>query len=223
VLALKQSRVAADSLDVLSSRSLKHAAIGLTVLALGCGSTGGKSPSPAPVPPPRPKPAGPTLQDARLAEEQGRLTEALALYDTVAVRESDKTARVTALAHSAALRLSTDPARRDLTRAQATLAEVARLEPRFPTPVPAATLVAFLEDAQALRTRADALDAALNARDRRAVQASQRQQDQKAAALRNENRQLKEEIKTLQAELARKEEALRRTAEKLLNTPPYQQ
>ncbi len=55
---------------------------------------------------------------------------------------------------------------------------------------------------------------------RRVLPSSQQQQEQKAAALRNENRQLREEIKALQAELARKEEALRRTAEKLLNTPP---
>lgn len=168
------------------------------------------------------------LQEARLAESQGRLTEALVLYDTVASgRQVDKTTRAAALAHGATLRLSTDPARRDLTKAQSMFDEVTRLDPAFTTPVPVTTLTAFLQDVQTLRTRAADLDTALRTSERdrgrepaRVNIRQQQQQEQKAAALRNENRQLREEIKTLQAELARKEEALRRTAEKLLNTPP---
>jgi chromosome segregation ATPase len=166
------------------------------------------------------------LQEAKQAEAQGRLTEALVLYDSVASgRQVDKTTRAEALAHGATLRLSADPARRDLTKAQSMLAEVTRLDPQFTTPVPVTTLAAFLQDVQNLRTRANDLDTALRTRERerqpaRPTAAQQQQQEQKAAALRNENRQLREEIKTLQAELARKEEALRRTAEKLLNTPP---
>jgi hypothetical protein len=164
------------------------------------------------------------LQEARQAEAQGRFAEALVLYDSIAaVRQAAKTTRTEALAHGATLRLSADPARRDLTKAQTMLAEVTRLDPQFTTPVPVTTLAAFLQDVQELRTRASELDSALRNRERQTsrVNTSQQQQDQKAAAaLRTENRQLKEEIKTLQAELARKEEALRRTAEKLLNTPP---
>lgn len=164
------------------------------------------------------------LQEARQAESQGRLTEALVLYDTVASgRQVDKTTRAAALAHGATLRLSTDPARRDLTKAQSMFDEVTRLDPAFTTPVPVTTLTAFLQDVQALRTRANDLDTALRTREREPARVNarqQQQQEQKAAALRNENRQLREEIKTLQAELARKDEALRRTAERLLNTPP---
>jgi hypothetical protein len=165
------------------------------------------------------------LQEAKQAESQGRFTEALVLYDSVASgRQVDKTTRTEALAHGATLRLSTDPSRRDLPKAQSMLAEVTRLDPQFATPVPVTTLAAFVQDVQELRTRANNLDTALRTRERERTparpSASQQQQEQKAAALRNENRQLREEIKTLQAELARKEEALRRTAEKLLNTPP---
>lgn len=163
------------------------------------------------------------LQEAKQAEAQGRFTEALVLYDSVASgRQVDKTTRTEALAHGATLRLSTDPARRDLTKAQTMLAEVTRLDPQFSTPVPVTTLAAFVQDVQILRTRANDLDTALRTRERQAARpvVAQQQNDQKAVALRNENRQLREEIKTLQAELARKEEALRRTAEKLLNTPP---
>lgn len=168
------------------------------------------------------------LQEAKLAESRGRLTEALVLYDSVASgRQVDKTTRAEALAHGATLRLSADPNRRDLTKAQSMLAEVTRLDPQFTTPVPVTTLAAFVQDVQSLRTRANDLDTALRTRERererqpaRVNVKQQQQQEQKAAALRNENRQLREEIKTLQAELARKEEALRRTAEKLLNTPP---
>ena len=167
------------------------------------------------------------LQEAKQAESQGRFTEALVLYDSVASgRQVDKTTRTEALAHGATLRLSTDPARRDLTKAQSMLAEVTRLDPQFTTPVPVTTLAAFLQDVQAAanprqRTRHRAPHPRAPAPARALERAQQQQQqDQKAAALRNENRQLREEIKTLQAELARKEEALRRTAEKLLNTPP---
>jgi hypothetical protein len=175
--------------------------------------------------PPARRPEAPELllQEAKHAEAQGRVTEALVLYDSVASgRQVDKTTRTEALAHGATLRLSTDPAHRDLPKAQTMLAEVTRLDPQFTTPVPVTTLAAFLQDVQALRSRANELDTALRARERQTtrVSSSQQQQDQKAAALRNENRQLREEIKALQAELARKEEALRRTAEKLLNTPP---
>lgn len=165
------------------------------------------------------------LQEAKQAEAQGRYTEALTLYDSVASgRQVDKTTRTEALAHGATLRLSDDPARRDLTKAQSMLAEVTRLDPQFTTPVPVTTLAAVLQVAEQLRARAAELDTALRTKERERTPTrtgiSQQQHEQKTAALRSENRQLREEIKTLQAELARKEEALRRTAEKLLNTPP---
>jgi hypothetical protein len=205
-----------------------HGAALLTVAVLAVGlssaNCGGPTKRASTAPPAR-RPEAPALllQEARQAEAQGRFAEALVLYDSVASgRQVDKTTRTEALAHGATLRLSADPARRDLTKAQTLLAEVTRLDPQFTTPVPVTTLAAFLQDVQELRTRASELDTALRTRERQTtrVSASQQQQDQKAAALRNENRQLKEEIKALQAELARKEEALRRTAEKLLNTPP---
>ena len=95
------------------------------------------------------------------------------LYDSVASgRQVDKTTRTEALAHGATLRLSTDPARRDLTKAQTMLAEVTRLDPQFTTPVPVTTLAAFLQDVQALRTRANELDTALRTRERQTTRAS---------------------------------------------------
>ena len=100
-------------------------------------------------------------------KSQGRVTEALVLYDSVASgRQVDKTTRTEALAYGATLRLSTDPARRDLTKAQTMLAEVTRLDPQFTTPVPVTTLAAFLQDVQALRSRANELDTALRTRER---------------------------------------------------------
>jgi hypothetical protein len=165
-----------------------------------------------------------TLQIAKEAEAMGRFTEALALYDALAGggRAVEKSTRVEALAHGAILRLSPDPARRDLIKAHAMLAEVNRLDPQFNTPIQVGALFTFLQDVQALRARTEALDAALKNRDRKRANVNQ-QPDQKSVALRNENTKLKEEIKALQAELARKEEALRRTAEKLLGTPPSPQ
>jgi septin family protein len=199
---------------------LTVALLPVAVFSANCGGSARRA-SAAPVAR-RPEAPELLLQEARQAEEQGRLAEALVLYDSVASgRQVDKSTRTEALAHGATLRLSADPARRDLTTAQTMLAEVTRLDPRFTTPVPVTTLAAVLQDVQALRTRANELDTALRTRERQTTRVtSQQQLDQKAAALRNENRQLREEIKALQAELARKEEALRRTAEKLLNTPP---
>jgi hypothetical protein len=234
VLALKGSRGLADTLNVTRRRPVRramHSAALLTValltVALFSANCGGPARRTSTAPAAR-RPEAPELllQEAKQAESQGRFTEALVLYDSVAsARQVDKTTRTEALAHGATLRLSNDPARRDLTKAQLMLAEVTRLDPQFTTPVPVTTLAAVLQDVQQLRTRASELDTALRTREpqrqpTRANAAQQQQQDQKAAALRNENRQLREEIKTLQTELARKEEALRRTAEKLLNTPP---
>jgi hypothetical protein len=230
VLALKGTGQVADTLFVTRRRPVRRAIHGAALLTVAfstiafSANCGGPNKRASTAPPAR-RPEAPELllQEARQAESQGRFTEALVLYDSVASgRQVDKTTRTEALAHGATLRLSTDPARRDLPKAQTMLAEVTRLDPQFTTPVPVTTLAAFLQDVQALRTRASELDTALRARERQTTRgnASQQQQDQKAAALRNENRQLREEIKALQAELARKEEALRRTAEKLLNTPP---
>lgn len=201
--------------------------VALLTVALFSANCGGptKRASTAPVAR-RPEPPELLLQEAKQAEAQGRYTEALVLYDSVASgRQVDKTTRTEALAHGATLRLSDDPARRDLTKAQSMLAEATRLDPQLTTPVPVTTLAAVLQVAEQLRARANELDTALRSRERertatRPAGVSLQQHEQKTAALRNENRQLREEIKTLQAELARKEEALRRTAEKLLNTPP---
>jgi hypothetical protein len=230
VLALKESRGEADTLNVTRRRPVRRAMHGVALLsvaltvALFSANCGGPTKRASTAPPVR-RPESPQLllQEAKQAEAQGRFTEALVLYDSVASgRQVDKTTRTEALAHGATLRLTTDPARRDLPKAQSMFAEVTRLDPQFTTPVPVTTLAAFLQDVQELRSRANELDAALRTRERQPARpsAAQLQQDQKAAALRNENRQLREEIKALQAELARKEEALRRTAEKLLNTPP---
>jgi hypothetical protein len=243
VLALKGSRGEADTLNVTRRRPVRRAIHGaallpvaLVTVALFSANCGGPSKRAATAPPAR-RPEAPELllREARQAESQGRFTEALALYDSVAYggaysgasggasgRQVDKATRTEALARGATLRLSPDPSRRDLPKAQSMLAEVTRLDPQFATTVPVTTLAAFVQDVQELRTRANELDTALRARERQPARsnAAQQQQDQKAAALRTENRQLRDEIKTLQAELARKEEALRRTAEKLLNTPP---
>jgi hypothetical protein len=230
VLALKELGGVADTLNVTRRRPVRRAMHGVAFLTVALltaalsANCGGSAKRASTSPPARRAEAPELLlTEAKQAEAQGRFTEALVLYDSVASgRQVDKTTRTEALAHGATLRLSTDPSRRDLPKAQSMLAEVTRLDPQFTTPVPVTTLAAFLQDVQALRTRANELDTALRARERQPARsnAAQQQQDQKAAALRNENRLLREEIKTLQAELARKEEALRRTAEKLLNTPP---
>jgi hypothetical protein len=217
-IPFKRSPLEADRLNVIYRRSPGRALLGMALLAVGCHSSASRTPAATPHTQP-PVPSS-MLQQAKRAEQEGRLTEALALYESVASSRYVATpARLEALAHGAVLRLSADPMRRDYVKAQAMLNEASRLDPQFAMSVPAAALVGFLQDVQALRARAESLAAALRMREREVEQASERT-DQKTATLRNENRLLRDQIKTLQAELANKEDQLRRTAEKLLNTPP---
>jgi hypothetical protein len=220
---------AADSLDVPSCRPNHFVLWGVVLFTsaftYACGASTSKS-TVAPPPPAMPVvvPTGPTLQDARNAQRQGRPAEAIRLYDAIAAgRQVDPPTRLEALSRGAFLRLAVDSPQRDLPKARAMLTEVARLDAQYTTAVPTALLVPVLQEVETLRARSESLDAALKDRTRqgdRSTRQQQQQQDQKMAVLRTENRQLREDIKTLQADLARKEEALRRTAEKLLNTPP---
>lgn len=153
------------------------------------------------------------MSDAARAEVDGRSAEALRMYESLVTAEptsapSGSGNRVQVLMAAARLRLSADPALRDLAKARAYLLEAGSINPKLSATVPAADLLALL-DQETLG------------------QAQQEHQDQKASALRTENRTLRSMIKTLQDELAkaqdelaRKDEALHRATEKLLEKAP---
>jgi hypothetical protein len=173
----------------------------------GCGTNRGRAAHPSPAAtattatPAATATIAPTLRDANRAESDGRAGEALALYESIAVTRPAGPERLQALMCAARLRLSANPALRDLTKARAHLADVSGVNPKQPATIPAADLMALLDDAASLASLRD-------------------QQDQRASALRGENRTLRTTIKALQEELAKKDEALHRATEKLLDKAP---
>jgi hypothetical protein len=154
------------------------------------------------------------MSDAARAEVDGRTAEALRMYEWLVTAETSPSPspnRLPALIASARLRLSADPALRDLAKARAYLLEASSINPNLSARVPVADVLALLD-----RQTED--------------QAQQEQQDQRASALRGENRTLRNTVKALQdelakaqEELARKDEALHRAAEKLLEKSPRPQ
>jgi hypothetical protein len=149
------------------------------------------------------------MSDAARAEVDGRTAEALRMYESLVTSAPDPSPnRLQALMAAARLRLSADPALRDLPKARAYLLEASGIDPKLSATVPVADVLALLDQ----QTEG---------------QAQQEQQDQRASALKGENRTLRNAIKALQDELARaqeelnkKDEALHRAAEKLLEKAP---
>jgi hypothetical protein len=146
------------------------------------------------------------LSDAARAEVDGRSAEALRMYEWLVTSEPQPSPnRLPALMASARLRLSADPTLRDLSKARAYLLEAGSINPKLSATVPVPDLVALLD----LESEGQA------------------HQDQRASALRGENRTLRGTIKSLQdeltkaqEELAKKDEALHRATEKLLEKAP---
>ena len=151
------------------------------------------------------------MSDAARAEVDGRSAEALRMYEWLVTAEPSVTPsgnRVQALMAAVRLRLSADPALRDFAKARAYLLEAGNINPKLSATLPAADLRALLDHESE-------------------GQAQQAEQDQRASALRTENRALRMTLKSLQDELAkaqeelsRKDEALHRATEKLLEKAP---
>jgi predicted nuclease with TOPRIM domain len=155
------------------------------------------------------------MSDAARAEVEGRAAEALRMYEWLVTSEtgtpSPSPNRLQALMAAARLRLSADPNLRDLPKARAYLLDASSINPKLSATVPVADMLALLDR----ETEG---------------QAQQEQTDQRASALRGENRSLRNTVKGLQEELAkaqdelaRKDEALHRATEKLLEKAPRPQ
>src|SRR6266542_3348064 len=187
---------------------LRWLALACVILSLGCGHKGRPVPVARTPVAPVVTPADAALGDATRTESSGRAAEALAMYESMAVAEPPLPNRVQALTAAARLRLSVDPALHDLAKARAHLLDAASVDPKVSAAIPATDLLALLDQ----ETEGQAL---------------QEQQDQRASALRGENRTLRNTIKSLQdeltkkqEELAKKDEALHRATEKLLEKAP---
>jgi hypothetical protein len=201
---LKCAAAVDDSKAVMDFRRPALAFVFLSLgYTAGCGANRGHAtarPGPA-VPPSAESPATVSLRQATQAEAAGHASDALSLYETVAATDAPGADRLLAHISAARIRLSTNPAVRDLSKAREHLADVSKVNPTQPATIPASDLVALLDDATQLATVKE-------------------QQDQRTTALRGENRTLKNTIKALQEELARKDEALHRATEKLLEKAP---
>jgi hypothetical protein len=202
----------AGQVDSIRVKTLRWPALACLILSVGCGQKGHKSrPIPVASTPLSPviTPAEAAMGDAARAEVDGRSAEALRMYESLVISEpAPSPKRLQALMASARLRLAADPALRDLSKARAYLVEAGGINPKLSATLPIADLLALL----AHETEG---------------QAQQEQQDQRASALRTENRTLRGTVKTLQdelakaqEELAKKDEALHRATEKLLERAP---
>ena len=149
------------------------------------------------------------MGDAARAEVEGRAVEALRSYEWLVTSAPEPSPnRLQALMAAARLRLSAAPNLRDLAKARAYLLEASGINPKLSATVPVADVLALLDQ----RTEG---------------QAQQEQTDQRASALRGENRTLRNTIRALQDELAKaqeelskRDEALHRATEKLLEKAP---
>jgi hypothetical protein len=187
-----------------------------------------------------------TLQQARTASKGHRLPEAVAAYEKVAADPSSDAAKYKpdALYELLLLRVSPDPAVRDLPRGAAAI-QALRAYPAHPRAQEIAAIGELLQEADrraaeekrvgeerlvqattkltAATARARDLDAQLTAAKSAPVTtATTRQPDdsgklrQEAAALRAENRNLRDQLAKTQAELQKKDEALKKVAGSLM-------
>jgi hypothetical protein len=120
---------------------------------------------------------GTPLDEARLAERDGRAVDALAIYEREAAAGGDAPAKLAALLGAVRLRLAADPATRDLRKAQSLLETAEQTSAAASVPMPVRDLLQLLHE---------------------------------AADLRAQLRAARADMKSLEAEMAKKDDALRR-------------
>jgi hypothetical protein len=182
--------------------------VGSGLVSAGCGKSGKSAGHARPLPvastPVTPviTPAEAAMGNAARAEVDGRAGEALHAYETMIEAEGSPplpaATRVQALMAAARLRLSADPALHDLARARTHLLAAAGIDPRVAATVPVNDLLVLIaQESEAQEQRA----------------ASTR-------ALRATVKQLQDELARAQEELGKKDDALHRATEKLLERAP---
>jgi hypothetical protein len=141
------------------------------------------------------------MGNAARAEVDGRAGEALRAYEALIDAESDPpvpaATRLQALMAAARLRLSADVNLHDLARARTHLLAAASINPRVAATVPAIDLLVLIQQESETQERA------ANVR-----------------TLRSTVKQLQDELARAQEDLAKKDDALHRATEKLLERAP---
>ena len=117
------------------------------------------------------------MAEARRAERDGRLLDALALYEHEAGANAEPSAKLAALLGAVRLRLAEKSATRDLRKAQSLLETADEISAAAVVPLPVSDLLQLLRE---------------------------------AADLRAQLRANRADIKSLEAEIAKKDDALRR-------------
>jgi hypothetical protein len=117
------------------------------------------------------------LAEANRAEQEGRHGDALVIYERDASAGADASSRLAALLGAVRLRLASDPAMRDLRRAQTLLESAEQTAASAAVPLPVSDLLQLLRE---------------------------------AADLRAQLRAARADVKSLEAEMAKKDDALRR-------------
>ena len=141
------------------------------------------------------------MGNAARAEVDGRAGEALHAYEAMIEAEADPplptATHLQALMAAARLRLSADPALHDLARARAHLLAAININPRVAATVPVADLLTLIQQESESQDRV-----------------------RSERTLRNTVKQLQDELAHAQEDLAKKDDALHRATEKLLERAP---
>jgi len=151
--------------------------------------------------------------------DEGRLADAVALLEVFLADAPAAPERGDALELAAYLRLSPEPAVRNLAAARHFLSERLAMLPASPRQLEIGATLALLEQALALEAKLEALRASGSA----ARAAAEEQQAATARELRQaraDNTALRAEVKELQDEVKRKEEALQKLAATVVSPKP---
>jgi hypothetical protein len=183
--------------------------VGSALIGAGCGKSGKSGTSAGHLPRPLPvastpvtpviTPAEAAMGNAARAEVDGRAGEALLAYETMIEADPPLPAptRVQALMAAARLRLSADPTLHDLARARTHLLAAASINPRVAATVPVSDLLVLI-----------------------AQESESQDRVRSERTLRNTVKQLQDELARAQEDLAKKDDALHRATEKLLERAP---
>jgi hypothetical protein len=177
--------------------------------------------APAPATPPAPLTPRPVHEVAQDLIEQGRATQAAALLDGFLAAAPAAAERGQALELAAYLRLSADPAVRDLAMARDRLAERLGMPPASPRQLEIGATLALLDQTLALQQEVADLRSATEA-DRLAGEERRTASARDLRQARAEATTLRGEIKTLQEELRKKDEALQKLAATVVSPKPPQ-
>jgi hypothetical protein len=196
-------------------------ALGLALVAPGCAR---RAPTVVPVAPVvttvPPAPAPRLVPEvAHGLIDEGRLADAAAILEGFLADAPATPERGDALELAAYLRLSTEPAVRNLDAARHWLSERLAMLPASPRQLEIGATLALLEQALALEAKLEALRVSSSAA-RAAAEEQQAATVRELRQARTDNTALRAEVKELQDEVKRKEDALQKLAATVVSPKP---